>query len=68
MPLRATFKTAKNTTKINHESTRMDTNKNKPVDILLKGEVYQIMGGLLSKFTKKKVMVLQWRFIKIAWK
>jgi hypothetical protein len=46
----------------------MDTNKNKPVDILLKGEVYQIMGGLLSKFTKKKVMVLQWRFIKIAWK
>jgi len=39
MPLRATFKTAKNTAKINHESTRMDTNKNKAVDILLKGSL-----------------------------
>ena len=53
MPLRATFKTAKNTTKINHESTRMDTNKNKAVDILLKGEVYRIMGAAFEVHKQK---------------
>ena len=53
MPLPRPLQTAKNTTEINRESTRMDTNNVKPVEILLKGEVYQIMGAAFEVHKEK---------------